>query len=130
VLIVAAVTYGLYAPLLLFARLDRRKNLGVKMPKHLFTEMICSSTSFCIRWCLTKQRKLLVAGIASVGCWLKQRHFRDTWRSKVICRAQHYQHNKRTQIFCYVVLLLYYRFKFLKNITQKSVWLMPDENDQ
>jgi len=42
---------------------------------------------------------------------------------------QHYQHNKRTQIFCYVVLLLYYRFKFLKNITPKSVWLMPDLNN-
>ena len=42
---------------------------------------------------------------------------------------QHYQHNKRTQKFCYVVLLLYYRFKFLKNITPKSVWLMPDQNN-
>jgi hypothetical protein len=42
---------------------------------------------------------------------------------------QHYQHNKRTQIFCCVVLLLYYRFKFLKNITPKSVWLMPDLNN-
>ena len=42
---------------------------------------------------------------------------------------QHYQHNKRTQKLCYVVLLLYYRFKFLKNITPKSVWLMPDLNN-
>jgi len=79
-----------------------------------------------------KQRILLVAGTLLANSWL--RNFAlliPKIKSYIVAlyMMQHYQHNKRTQIFCYVVLLLYYRFKFLKNITPKSVWLMPDLNN-
>jgi len=79
-----------------------------------------------------KQRKLLAAGTLPANSWL--RNFAlliPKIKSYIVAlyMMQHYQHNKRTQIFCYVVLLLYYRFKFLKNVTPKSVWLMPDLNN-
>jgi hypothetical protein len=64
-----------------------------------------------------KLQKLLVAGIASVGSWLKERHLVDTKRLKVICRAVHdatlstQQENSKILLCCFTSLLQIQIFK-------------------
>jgi hypothetical protein len=72
-----------------------------------------------------------VADTDADGLWLKRLHFICIKSPKVICRAVHdatlNNTTRELKNFCCIALLLYYRFKLLKNIhSRKSVWLVPE----
>ena len=95
------------------------KNLGAKIPWYFLTENFHPLTPFVTltNQISAKQRKLLVAGIASVGSWLKECHLLDTKRLKVICRAVHdatlstQQENSNILLCCFTSLLQIQIFK-------------------
>ena len=79
------------------------------------------------RWFVgqTTNDLLFIADIDADGLSLKRRHFIRIKSPKVICRAVHDAtfHNTTRELknFCCIGLLLYYRFKLLKNSTLERV---------
>ena len=131
VLFVAAVTWLNHAPLLLIARLDKQK-ISAPIFNYLKNGSDWSIVNAPFEKTLTTEylpnnnqtTKTIIADIPYANSWLKELRSVDIKRSKVICRAVHdatlNNTTRELKNFCCIALLLYYRFKLLKNVAPEG----------
>ena len=103
---------------------DRNKNIGAKNLAIFVTDLICQRLLYetpIFRPNNENETNAFVADTRADGSWLKELHITCIKSPKVICRAVHdatlNNTTRELKNFCRVALLLYYRFKLLKNST-------------